>query len=157
MQSYGSDASKLALLCEQCRGRCCRSHYILLSGQERKALSERRDYPKKRIDSPTGCAIEAIDALDKCPFLNDSGCSLHGMARPLVCRLFPLTYTFENGRLKFYLSKKCPRVDEVKNLKVWLAKTKSEGEDELKRTWTGREIRCFGNFLKKSDDELIEL
>jgi Fe-S-cluster containining protein len=134
-------------------------HCILLSGSECRILSEHADFPRRRINSPTGCGIEAIDALSsgKCPFLMDSGCCLSGMMRPLVCRMFPLTYILERGKIEFYLSKKCPYTDEVKKLKAWLAKTKRDGAEELKKTWTSREIRCFGEYLMKADDELIDL
>jgi Fe-S-cluster containining protein len=159
MQSYETDASLLAQLCEKCQGKCCRGHYILLSGYECKTLSEYADFPKKRINSPTGCAITAIDALSKgkCPFLKAPGCVLSSRERPLVCRMFPLTYTFEKREVKFYLSKKCPYIEDVKKLETWLAKTKREGVEELKKTWKGKEIRCFGDYLKKADDELTDL
>jgi|WetSurMetagenome_2_1015567.scaffolds.fasta_scaffold25719_2 Fe-S-cluster containining protein len=159
MRSYAADASELACLCEKCRGKCCMGHYILLSASECIALSKYADFPRKRIDSPTGCAIAALDALSsgKCPFLKPSGCALSEKMRPLVCRMFPMTYTLENGVIKFYLSKKCPYIDDVKKLEDWLKKTKRDGSEELKKTWTSKEIRCFGDYLKKADDELIEL
>jgi Fe-S-cluster containining protein len=159
MHSYETDVSELASLCEKCRGKCCGGHYILLSGSECRRLSEYGNFPKKRINSPTGCGIDAVDALSggKCPFLGDLGCTLTLKTRPLVCRMFPLTYTYENREMKFYLSKKCPYMDDVKKLKSWLAKTKMDGAEELRKTWTGREIRCFGEYLKKAEDELIDL
>jgi Fe-S-cluster containining protein len=159
MQPYETDASKLALLCQKCNGKCCKNHYILLSGSEYKTLSEYAVFPRKRFDSPTGCMINAIDALSggKCPFLKTSGCVLSSKERPLVCRMFPLTYTLEKKEVKFYLSRKCPYIEDVKKLENWLKKTKKDGEEELKKTWKGKEIRCFGDYLKKADDELIPL
>jgi Fe-S-cluster containining protein len=159
MQPYETDASKLALLCQKCKGKCCKNHYILLSGSECKDLSKYADFPRKTINSPTGCGITAIDALSKgkCPFLKAAGCVLSSRERPLVCRMFPLTYTFEKREVKFYLSKKCPYIEDVKKLESWLKKTKRNGVEELKKTWTGKEIRCFGDYLKKADDELIPL
>ena len=159
MQSYEIDASSLAILCKKCPGKCCGGHYILLSEKEFRALSKYADFPKKKINSPTGCGITAIDALSngKCPFLGESGCVLSAKTRPLVCRMFPLTYTFEGRKIKFYLSKKCPYIDDVKKLKAWLAETKKDGTEELKKTWSSKEIRCFGDYLKKSEDELIDL
>ena len=71
--------------------------------------------------------------------------------------MFPLTYTYAGGKIEFYLSKKCPYIEDVRKLEAWLVKTKIDGVEELKRTWNGKEIRCFGDYLKKSDDELIGL
>jgi Fe-S-cluster containining protein len=159
MQSYDLDASKLAHLCEKCRGKCCGGHYILLSHKESECLLESSDFPKKKINSPTGCAITAIDALStgKCPFLRASGCILSEKTRPLVCRMFPLTYTFAGGKIKFYLSKKCPYAEEARKLKTWIAETKSAGEQELKKTWSNKEIRCYGRALKKDTNDLQEI
>jgi len=159
MQSYETDASELASLCKKCLGKCCGGHYILLSEKECTVISKYFDFPRKRINSPTGCGIEAIDALSagKCPFLKVSGCILSGKMRPLVCRMFPLTYTFGERKIKFYLSKKCPYLDDVKKLKVWLAETKREGAEELKKTWSSKEIRCYGRALKKDTNDLQEI
>lgn len=149
----------MSALCRECGGKCCMGHYILLSGSECRRLSEFMDFPRKKIDSPTGCAVEGIDALNggKCPFLGVSGCVLSGKSRPLVCRMFPLTYTCEAGVVRFHLSKKCPHADAVKNLKGWIEETRKEADDELKKEWSGKEIRCFGTYLKKDADDLIDL
>ncbi len=117
------------------------------------------DFPRKKIDSPTGCAMEGIDALHggKCPFLGVSGCVLSGKSRPLVCRMFPLTYTCDAGIVQFYLSKKCPYAEKVKKLRAWVDETRKEAGEELKKTWSGKEVRCFGDYLKKDADDLIGL
>ncbi len=159
MSSYESEALVLAGLCQRCGGRCCAGHYILLSKSECRRLSDYMDFPRKKIDSPTGCAMEGIDALHggKCPFLGVYGCVLSARSRPLVCRMFPVTYTCDAGVVRFHLSKKCPHIDSVKRLTKWVAETRREAEEELRKDWTGKELRCFGNYLKKDADELIDL
>lgn len=134
-------------------------HYIIMSASDLRRLSDREPFPIKRIDSPAGCSINALDALisGRCPFLTLTGCVLSEDMRPLVCRMFPLTYTLEKKEIKFYLSKKCPYVSEVNALSNWISETKRASLIELGRDWTRKELRSYGEYLKKSFDELLEL
>jgi Fe-S-cluster containining protein len=131
----------------------------MLSGEEYRRLKAIRRFREGSIDSPPGCTMRTIDALSggKCPFLADGGCILGSAERPLVCRMFPVTYTLGKGGLRFHLSKFCPHADVVLKLGSWLAETKKAAAEELKDAWSGREVRCFGGYLRKREGELIDL
>jgi Fe-S-cluster containining protein len=159
MADLAEEEQKLAEYCKRCQGKCCRGHYVLLSRKEYARLKEIKDFSEGRIDSPTGCAVRSIDALScgKCPFLGEEGCVLSGKDRPLVCRMFPVTYTLEKEGLAFHLSRFCPFAEAVLGLKNWLAETKKQASKELKRDWSGREVRCFGRYLRKSAEALMDI
>ena len=154
-----SDSRKLAGFCAECQGKCCKGHHILLSKSEFMRLRKKKDFPSRRIDSPTGCAVMTVDALsrEKCPFLKDDGCEMKLEERPLVCRLYPITFTAEKGDVEFHLSKKCPYFEEVKELKNWIKTTLADAEKELSTGWTKKEIKCFGSYLMKDKKNLAEL
>lgn len=159
MASLAKEESALAALCKRCGGRCCMGHYVLLSASDRRSIASYYPYPTRRIDSPSGCAIEAIDAMSggKCPFLSHSGCVLPVPKRPLVCRMYPLTYTLENREIRFHLSRKCPYLKQVTRLSSWIKATKKSCYEEVTRDWTKKEIRAFGDYLRKSPEELLDL
>jgi Fe-S-cluster containining protein len=157
--SFADEEQKLSGLCAKCKGKCCKGHHIILSKSEFEKLRKKKDFPTKKIDSPTGCAVMTVDALSdsKCPFLTEGGCELKLEDRPLVCRLYPITFTVEKGEVIFHLSKLCPYFEEVRELKDWIKATLSDAEKELSEGWTKKEIKCYGSFLAKEKDGLAKL
>jgi len=158
MPSYEKEAAVLAGYCRRCGGKCCGGHYILISAGEYALLAKMRKFPEGGINSPTGCVVRSIDALGggKCPFLEKEGCILPGKMRPLVCRMFPVTFTLEKEGIRFHLSKFCPYAQDVRGLKIWLEETKKEALTELAERWSRKEIRCFGDYLRKKEHDLME-
>ena len=165
--SYDAEARVLASLCERCEGKCCMGHHIVLSRQEFQNLKKVLDFPQGRIDSPTGVAMESIDAVKhrRCPFLGTkeikgrkkTSCILEGDMKPLVCRMFPVTFALERGRIEYFLSKKCPFAGEVSALQKWIDETVRISGLELGVKWSGKELRCFGIFLKKNREDFLDL
>jgi Fe-S-cluster containining protein len=167
MDNKGSEERALSSFCEKCGGRCCTGHHILLSGREFSRLKILRDFQHGRIDSTEGVAMASIDALGpgRCPFLEDrqeqgtkkTACILGGVSRPLVCRMFPLTYTCERGKIEFFLSKKCPYFDDVAELHEWISNTTFLSRKELESSWSGKERRALGSLRVRAGDELQPL
>ena len=157
MRGYKKEAAMLTGYCGRCGGKCCRGHHILLSAKEYERLALVRAFPGGRIDSPTGCSVRSIDALSggKCPFLKEAGCELSEKERPLICRMFPLTFTLEKEGITFQLSRLCPYVKEVAKMHAWVAETKKQAASELKDTWSNKELRCFGEYLRKRQEDLL--
>ncbi|MBN2015149.1 MAG: YkgJ family cysteine cluster protein [Candidatus Altiarchaeota archaeon] len=157
MSSYELEARILADLCMKCGGRCCRNHFIFLSELEYVRLKECLNFREGSFDTPYG-SMKAIDALHgSCPFLGREGCVLDPEKRPLICRLFPLRFILEKKGIGFHLSTLCPFRDEVRVLKTWLAKTREDALEELKRGWLKKEILCYGHYLRVSEDKLCEI
>ena len=159
MADLATQERMLAEHCKRCKGKCCAGHHILLSKGEFLRLKAVKNFAEGSIDSPTGCRMQTIDALSggKCPFLADAGCILGPADRPLVCRMFPVTYTLEKGGISFHLSKFCPHTKEIMKLTLWLEETKKAAAGELRAEWSGREVRCFGRYLRKRNDSLIDI
>ena len=152
MSGYEADGSALAALCAECKGRCCRGHYIMLSKKDLQRLAGNGPFATISIDSPAGCRIEALDALSEgaCPFLSPAGCVLPKEKRPLVCRLFPLTYALAGKEIIFRISPKCPHAAEAERLESWVSETRKTALEELRCDWTKKEIRAYGLLLGKS-------
>ncbi|MBN2250725.1 MAG: YkgJ family cysteine cluster protein [Candidatus Altiarchaeota archaeon] len=149
--------TRLTALCAGCGGRCCRNHLVVLSGKEFARLKEVLDFREGFIDSPYG-RMGAIDALRGCPFTGPDGrCILKGKDRPLVCRLYPLTFTAGKKGVSFHLSKLCPCLEDVRALKSWIEEARRGCLAELEACRTRKEILCYGIFLRKSCDQLVEL
>ncbi len=167
MDNKAREEKTLASLCKKCAGKCCMGHHIVLSGREYDLLKAVKDFPHGRIDSPAGVAMGSIDAISpgRCPFLADkieadeqkTACILSADSRPLVCRMFPLTFTCERGRIEFFLSKKCPYAEKVAGLHEWIIHTTRFSRKELASTWSGRERRSLGGLLRKDRGDLLDI
>ncbi len=140
--TYNQEVKLLAGLCKKCGGRCCRetgkNAGITASRFELKRLEAGYNFMKGYIKTPYGKISMIKFMKNTCPFLGKTGCSLKPEVRPLGCRLFPLTFLIERGKLRFYLSAFCPCAREAVKLKVWVRKQIRDARRELRR-WTKRE------------------
>jgi len=110
------------------------------------------------IDSPVGVKLKTIDAFhQECSFLKADGCVLSGKMRPLICRLFPLVFSVENGKIGFYLSSFCPHAKEIMELKEWQKRVQDEVLSELQASWSKKEVLCLGRYFRENKRKLIEL
>lgn len=141
--SYEEESRKLADYCRKCGGRCCIGDSITISENEMKRLKEEYDFETGVRETPCG-KINTIKNLEDpskktpCFFLIENSCMLKGRARPLSCRLFPLTFLMEDNKPKFFLSDFCPYVKEVSQLKEWINEAIRQAEEDLD-SWTEEE------------------
>jgi Fe-S-cluster containining protein len=153
-----SEEKVLASLCAECGGRCCRSHFVPLSGEEYGRLKKLKDFPERDINSPVGVRLKTIDAFHgNCDFLGAEGCVLEGRMRPLICRLFPLVFAVEEGKIRFYLSSFCPHGGEIVKLKEWQKSEEADVLSELQSSWSKKEVLCLGRYFRENKKKLIEL
>ena len=148
--SYGDEVRTLAGLCAECGGRCCTGTFIILSRPEYRRLKRVLDFKAMTVRSPHGSVKTIKAALGQpCPFLGQSGCTLAAGQRPLNCRLFPLTFTVEDGRVKFRLSGLCQFAKRAGKLDKWLKKAKKDALKEFARDWSEKELLCHSHYAKK--------
>jgi Fe-S-cluster containining protein len=82
--------------CTRCN-RCCTGKRIQVNPYEIARIAQARGVPTAEArDRFTADSVLRQDADDRCIFLGEHGCSIHG-DRPLVCRLFPLGRVIESG------------------------------------------------------------
>lgn len=87
--------------------------------------------------------LKMAEPVEKCAFLNKEGrCSIH-VARPGICRLFPLGRIYENGGFQYFLQvHECPKENKTKvKVKNWID-TENIKENE-------KYILAWHNLLKK--------
>lgn len=153
-----SEISALASLCTKCGGRCCRSHFVPLSEKEYEQLKKVRDFAEMDVNSPVGVKLKTIDAFHgNCDFLGADGCVLEGKMRPLICRLFPLVFAVEEGKIRFYLSGFCPHGKEFMELRAWQKSVENDTLTELQASWSKKEVLCLGRYFRENKNKLIEL
>jgi Fe-S-cluster containining protein len=153
-----SEEKILASLCAECGGRCCRSHFVPLSEKEYEQLKKVGDFREFDVDSPVGVKLKTIDAFHSdCDFLGVEGCVLEGRMRPLICRLFPLVFAVEEGKILFYLSSFCPHGGEIVKLEEWQKSVKEDILSELQSSWSKKEVLCLGRYFRENKKKLIEL
>lgn len=129
-----------------------------LSKVEYGQLKKLRSFAEKDIDSPVGVKLKTIDAFHgDCDFLGADGCVLDGRVRPLICRLFPLVFSVEDGKIRFYLSGFCPHGKEIAELKTWRKDTEEDVLEELRASWSKKEVLCLGRYFRENKKKLIEL
>jgi Fe-S-cluster containining protein len=153
-----SEEKALASLCAKCGGKCCRSHFVPLSEKEYGQLKKVRDFRDFDVNSPVGVKLKTIDAFHgDCDFLGEDGCALGSRMRPAICRLFPLVFSVEEGEIRFYLSGFCPHGKEVMELREWQKNAKDDVLEELKTSWSKKEVLCLGRYFRENKKKLIEL
>jgi len=82
--------------CTRCN-RCCTGKRIQVNPYEIARIAQAREVSTAEArDRFTADSVLRQDAEDRCIFLGEHGCSIHG-DRPLVCRLFPLGRVIESG------------------------------------------------------------
>ena len=165
--SLDGDFKKLSNICAKCGGGCCKGgkdgSNIILSGLELKRLLLVKEFDVGKSISPFGNASTIVVPKNKsCPFIGKSsgkhvteGCILSGDARPLGCRLFPLTFIMKGDKPVFYLSAFCPYVLEIGKLKEWVKFTIKEATNELK-SWSSCDKNCR-SYWHEVTKKLIEL
>jgi len=144
---YEKETKLLAGLCKQCGGRCCiEEDSISISKIELKRLKQKYKFKNGFIITPYG-KINTIKFQENkpCPFLSKTkgkdvktGCVLDVKTRPLSCRLYPLTFLFENGKTKFYLSLFCPHAKDISKFNAWIRESIKEAINDL-NDWTEEE------------------
>lgn len=158
MTQHDAEEGVLAALCAECGGKCCRSHFVPLSEKEYVHLRGLRPFPEFDINSPVGVKLKTLDAFHQgCAFLGAAGCVLEGKMRPLICRLFPLVFSVEGGGIRFYLSGFCPNGRKVLELKAWREHAETEVLEELRSSWSKKEVLCLGRYFRENKKKLIEL
>ena len=82
--------------CTRCN-RCCTGKRIQVNPYEIARIARARGVSTAEArDRFTVDSVLRQDSEDRCIFLGEHGCSIHG-DRPLVCRLFPLGRVIESG------------------------------------------------------------
>lgn len=74
------------------------------------------------IDSLILPSLKMVEGTDQCVFLNEEGrCRIH-LARPGICRLFPLGRIYENGGFSYFLQvNECKKTNRTKlKIQKWL-------------------------------------
>jgi len=94
-QSLGP-ATPFSYRCTRCN-RCCTGKRIQVNPYEVARIARARGVSTAEArDRFTVDSVLRQDSEDRCIFLGEHGCSIHG-DRPLVCRLFPLGRVIESG------------------------------------------------------------
>lgn len=131
--------------CKNCRKCCISDGYsnVILSQDDLEKL------PKCDLEKIGN--LQRIKINKKCQFLSKKGCTIPYENRPLDCKIFPLTFNFENNQIKIYLNDACPFIHKLP--KNWIKNSKKELLQNLKR-WSEKEIIAFskikpcGNLIK---------
>lgn len=137
------------IICKKCQGKCCKLN-IMLTKKDIERLKDKIDINKFR---KYGKSIYVH--WGKCPFLNTTtGCTLPKKLKPFDCKLFPLTFMYERGKLKIYLNKKCPYTKEIPE--EWINKNRIWLLKELKY-WTKEEKKTYTDLIKKHSSSKLVL
>jgi len=137
-------------ICKKCNGKCCRLN-IMITRKDKVKLGRKFDE-----NSFKKYGKNIYVHWKNCPFLiSDKGCTLSQKSKPFDCRLFPLTFMYQKGKIKIFLNKKCPYVEEIPQ--IWISKRKKWLINEL-RSWTKEELKTYTSLIKKhSSSELTRL
>ena len=139
------------VICKKCGGKCCKSTVFLTQ----RDIDRWKSYEGKFavIKREAGFMLKHDG---KCPFLNlKTGCTLDEPMKAFDCIMFPLAFTYENGKINFYLNKKCPYYNEIP--KDWIEKTKKWTLEQL-NSWTEEEKITYSNIIREyPDSELISV
>lgn len=128
------------IICKECKGKCCKST-VHITRKEFDKLKQVRGNLQVTKDG----ALFRIDG--KCPFLNEkTGCTLGGNLKPFDCTLYPLTFLYKDGKIKFYLNKTCPYANRIPE--DWIKKTKRWTLEQLKE-WAEDEKTSYSNVIKR--------
>ncbi len=131
---HANDLVKLG--CNDCAGcsDCCRNvgTYIVLDPYDIYQLEKQlqtgfdqliSNYLELHvIDHVILPSLKMVEGTDQCVFLNAEGrCSIH-LARPGICRLFPLGRIYENGGFEYFLQvHECKKSNRTKlKIQKWL-------------------------------------
>jgi Fe-S-cluster containining protein len=152
MTTYAQEEKELGRLCALCDGKCCLGLKLSVSSKELSRLSKKHKFESAVLSSKEGSLNVILFEDGKCPFLGEKNglvrCILSGKDRPLSCRLFPLTFLYENDDVKFYFSSYCPYKKEAAELLIWVKKTTDGAAEELK-AWEAKEKAYRSSFHKK--------
>ncbi|MDO8623346.1 MAG: YkgJ family cysteine cluster protein [archaeon] len=98
-------------ICKNCKDKCCERSYVQLTEEEAEKFKD-----KIKIIKLNG--IYFVDSIEKrCLFLRkDNKCILSYKDRPLSCKLYPIGFILENGRVVVSIDENCPLSKHV-NLK----------------------------------------
>jgi len=90
-----------------------------------------------------------------CPFLEkENGCTLPEPLKPFDCKLFPLTFMYEDSKVKIFLNKKCPFTKEIPQ--EWINKTKSWLKKEL-QSWKKQDLLAYSSLIEKHSSSRLVL
>ena len=152
MDAYAKEVKELARLCALCEGKCCLGSKLSVSSKELARLSKHHKFESAVLSSKDGSLNVILFEDGKCPFLGEKNglvrCILSVKNRPLSCRLFPLTFRYEEGKLEFYASSYCPYQKEAVKLSGWARKAMEDARGELEG-WEEGEKRFRSKFHEK--------
>jgi Fe-S-cluster containining protein len=137
------------VICKKCGGKCCKLN-VMLTKKDLEKLKYKiylKDFKKY------GRWIYVHWGI--CPFLDiKKGCRLPEKLKPFDCKLFPLTFMYEKGKVNVFLNKKCPYTEEIPE--KWINKAKKGVLKELK-DWTKEEKETYTNLIKNHSSSKLVL
>ncbi len=152
MDAYEKEVKELAGLCALCDGKCCLGSKLSVSSKELSRLSKKHKFESAVLSSKEGSLNVILFEDGKCPFLGEKNglvrCILSGKDRPLSCRLFPLTFRYEESKLEFYPSSYCPYQKEANELSEWASRTMDTATEELEE-WTEGEKKFRSEYHER--------
>jgi Fe-S-cluster containining protein len=144
--------SEMQQVCTKCRGKCCHDSCIFVTAKEKEILNKILPIKTKKEEH----LFLMYKQNKACPFLiKGKGCSLKEELKPVDCTVFPLYFTVEKGRIKFWKSKDCHYYKEIPTSYV-----KSNITSVLKKlkSWSKKEKQSYSNIVKKySGKTLFEI
>ncbi len=98
--------------------------------------------------------LKMTEPAEKCAFLNEEGrCSIH-VARPGICRLFPLGRFYDNGGFQYFLQiHECPKENKTKvKVKNWIATDDIKENEKYILAWHNL-LKVLEEFIENGADE----
>ncbi|MGE0793527.1 MAG: hypothetical protein AB7V77_05105 [Candidatus Woesearchaeota archaeon] len=124
--------------CGVCQTKCCNLNTMITSHDDLKNSTDLSEY-------------ESFDAgiyvhWGTCSFLTAKGCNLTEDKKPFDCKLFPLTFMFQDGKINIYLNKKCNFAEQIDS--NWINYRKDWLKKQL-QNWTKEEIISYSDIISK--------